>query len=291
MRWDDVQYFLETARHGSVGAAARAMQVNHSTVLRRIASLEATLACRLFERLPTGYVLTAQGRALAQSLDAVPDLFGAAALRVAGVDDELRGLVRITAPESLGPALVLPLVREFRALHPQVTVELHFGNAHARLAQREADIAVRGTDAPPETLVGRKVGVLQVAVYASMAYLQQRERAGIVGEDAWVGPDDALAHLPSAQWLAGHVPDERVAVRVNTLRGLYDAVAAGLGLGWLSCPIAAGMPGLVQVRPPLPAFDTDVWVLTHPDLRKVARISAFATFLTQRLRADERLLH
>jgi DNA-binding transcriptional LysR family regulator len=291
LQWSDLQYFLAVVERGSIGAAAQALQVNHSTVLRRIANLERTLSVRLFDRLPRGYALTAHGHELAASVAGVPEQLDAAQRRVTGADLALSGTIRVTAPDTLGQELLLPLFVEFQAMHPRVRLELTTGSTFLNLTQREADVAVRGSNKPPENLVGRRVGVIQTALYASRAYLKTLKARHTASDYRWVGHDAALAHLQSAKWIAKHVAPDRVVLRVDSLVAMAQAVEAGMGVGWLLCPLGESRTGLKQLQPPVAELDTQVWVLTHPDLKRVARIKALTDFLHERLSADPRLAH
>ena len=289
MEWNDLQYFLAVCERGSVGAAARALGVNHSTVLRRLSSLERTLAVRLFDRLPRGYVLTEQGQALAANVAGVTEQIESAQRRVMGADTALSGIIRVTAPEPLIAPLLLPLLAEFLRLHPQLRLQLVASNSFLNLTQREADVAVRGSNSPPENLIGRRVGRLQTALYGARAYLRTLPAGASNADYRWVGHAPSLAHLASAQWMQRHVAEERVVLRVDSLAALCDAAAAGIGVAWLLCALAQDRKTLRQLQPPPAAFDTQVWVLSHPDLKRVARIKALTDFLHERLSADARL--
>lgn len=291
MAWSDLQVFLAVCEQGSIGAAAKALHVNHSTVLRRIAGLERGLAVRLFDRLPRGYTLTAHGHELAAAVAGVPEQLDAAQRRVTGADLALAGTIRLTAPDTLVQALLLPLLVEFRRRHPRVQLEVVANNGFLNLTQREADVAVRGSNRPPENLVGRRAGRVRTAMYASREYLQSLGPDATPADYAWVGHDAALSHLMSAQWVNRHVDAARVALRVNSLVALADAVAAGAGVGWLLCPLGDARDGLQRLGPPPPELDTQIWVLTHPDLKRVARIRALTDFLYERLSQDPRLAH
>lgn len=291
MQWDDAQYFLAVVERGSIGAAAQWLRVNHSTVLRRVASLERTLAVRLFDRKPSGYALTRQGQELAAAMAGVAEQLESAQRRVTGADLQLDGVIRLTAPDTLVKGLLLPPLAEFRALHPQVRLELVVNNSFLNLTQREADVAVRGSNRPPENLVGRRVGNIRTALYASRAYLRTLGRRASIADYRWVGLDESLAHLEAARWMRQHVAPERVTMRVDSLVALVEAVAAGFGAGWLLCPLADARRELVRLQEPLAAMDTQIWVLTHRDLRRTARIHALTGFLYERLKADPRLWH
>lgn len=291
LEWTDLQFFVAVCERGSVGAAAQALRVNHSTVLRRIANLERALSVRLFDRLPRGYALTEHGHALEANVAGVQEQLDAAQRRLTGVDLELGGTIRVTAPDTLIQAFLLPLLAEFQAAHPAVRLELVANNTFLNLTQREADVAVRGSNRPPENLVGRRAGVIQTALYGSRDYLASLGRKHTVADYRWVGHDPSLLHLESAKWMAKHVAPERVCIRVDSLVAMTQAVAAGFGVGWLLCPLGDARAELERIDPPRPELDTQVWVLTHPDLKRVARIKALTDFLYERLSGDKRLDH
>jgi len=291
LSWDDLQHFLAVCRAGSISGAAALLGVNHSTVLRRIASLEQTLGARLFDRLPGGYVLTASGEALAQQTTGLAEQIETAQRRLMGLDEEIKGVIRLTAPDTLVHALLMPLLQRFRALHPGVQIQVVANNSFLSLSRREADVALRGTNRPPENLIGRRVGDIQTALYASETYLQTLGEGAGFDDYRWVAPDESLAHLEQLKWLHQRVPDERIALRADSLVAMADAVTHGLGVGMLLCPLAGQRHGLVQLAPPEPALDTQIWLLSHPDLRQVARIRAFTQCLFEALSADPRLLH
>jgi DNA-binding transcriptional LysR family regulator len=291
LAWSDLQVFLAVCGRGSIGGAAQALQVNHSTVLRRIAALEQALSVRLFDRLPRGYVLTAHGQELAAAVAGLPEQVDAAQRRLTGADLALSGTIRLTAPDALIHALLWPLLAQFQRQHPLVRLEIVAGNSFLNLTQREADVAVRGVNRPPENLVGRRVGSLQTALYASRDYMESLGRNATESDWRWVGHDAALAQLDSAKWMRRHVPDDRVVLRVDSLVAMADAVASGFGVGWVLCPLAEARAGLERLQAPPPELDTQVWVLTHPDLRRVARVRALTDFLFEGLSNDGRLAH
>jgi len=286
LSWGDLQFFLAVRERGSVGAAARWLGVNHSTVLRHLGSLEESLGQRLFDRLPSGYVLTTEGQDLAEGLAGIGEQIDGAQRRLGAGDPVVRGVVRVTAPDTVAHGLLMPHLARFRKQHPAVELQLVINNATLSLTRREADVALRGTHSPPENLVGRRVGTVRTALYASRAFLEAAGSAATAAEHAWIGPDESLAHLASAKWLRRHVPAERVVMRVDSLVGLADAVSAGLGVGLLLCALADSREELVRLDGPFPEMDSPLWILTHPDLRDVRRIRAFMDCMADCLRND-----
>jgi len=291
LSWDDLQHFLAVCRQTTIGGAARMLGVNHSTVLRRIASLESALGQRLFDRLPSGYALTEHGNALAANLAGVAEQIETAERRVAGGDLAIQGVIRLTSTDTIVHSLLMPYIAEFRERHPAVEIQIVVNNSFLSLTQREADVAVRGSNRPPENLVGRRVGAIETALYASRGYVKSLGKKPTHDDYRWVAPDESLAHLESAKWIRQHVRREQVVMRVDNLVGLVDAVEAGVGVGLLLCPLADRRKALVRLEAPLRLMDTQIWVLTHPDLKQVARIRALTDFLFERLSADTQLRH
>jgi DNA-binding transcriptional LysR family regulator len=289
--WDDLQVFLNVVEHGTIAGAARTLSVNHSTVLRRVGHLEDTLKARLFDRLPGGYALTSTGHDLAEHLSGVSEQIDSAHRQLMGLDVEIKGVIRFTSTDTLIHGMLMPLMARFRELYPQVQIQVVMDNSLLSLTRREADVAVRGSNKPPPNLVGRQVGVIQTALYASKAYLKTLGRKRTLADYEWVAPDESLSHIDQAKWINQNVDSSRIAVRVDSLVGMVEAVQHGMGVGWLLCPLAKARPDLVRLEPVEPSFDTRIWILAHPDLRKVARIRAFTQFLFDALSQDERLLH
>ena len=291
MNWDDLRHFLAIRDRGSISGAAARLGVNHSTVLRRIASLEQTLGVRLFERLPSGYAPTAAGHELAERLAGVSEQIEAAERRSAGGDLEIKGVLRLTTTDTLVHGLLMPALTRFCERHPRVQLQVAINNTFMNLTQREADVAVRGSNRPPENLIGRRVGNIRTAPYASRAYLKSLRRDASADDWRWVALDESLAHLEQAKWLRTNVAVERIAMRLDSLVAMVDAVVAGAGVGMLLTPLADARDGLVRLAEPLPQLDTQLWVLTHPDLRDVARVRALTDHLFDTLNADVRLDH
>lgn len=290
--WDDLRVFLAVSRGGSLAAAARALQINHSTVLRRLNKLEEDLGTRLFTRDLSGYAMTAAGELLADQLDGVGDQIDAAQRQLAGRDADLSGALRVTTTDTIAYGLLMPLLADFRTLHPRIELQVAIHNTFLNLTRREADIAIRPASAPPEHLVGRRAGRLQTAPYASRDYLARMDAPASVDWAGhwWVLPDDSLTHLAQARWALAHVPADRCAVRADSLVAMAHAVRQGIGAGMLLCMLGDADPSLVRLADPHPTLDTPLWLLTHPDLRHSARVRAFNDFVIDALRESPYVL-
>ena len=277
--WDDLRFVLAAARHGSLSAAARALGVNHATVSRRIAAAEDALGAVLFDRLPSGYVPTEAGRkaaAIAETMEvAAMDLERAIAAR----DTRLEGPLTITAAQLLVERVLAPILAEFRTAYPGIEPIVRATNEELSLARREADVALRVSNRPVETLHGTKIVTQLAGVYGSRQY---------VGA---LRTDDPLDLMRFVHWpdvieeVSAHWPRVRTSLSFDDMVAALGAVRAGLGVTRMPCFLGETDPDLVRVPgiPLVPYYD--IWLVTHPDLRRVRRIQVFMSFAAKRLRA------
>jgi DNA-binding transcriptional LysR family regulator len=276
--WDDLRYVLAVADTGSLAGAARTLGVNHTTVLRRVSAFEQRLGLRLFERLPTGYVLTAGGEELIAAARQIEDTVTRLERTLAGQDLRLSGTIRLTTTDTLMGSILPEILAEFRKAHPGIQIEVAVSNLMLNLSKRDADVAIRPVADPPETLVGRRVARVAFAIYGSRDYVAKRKKLGDLRTQHWVVPDDSLAATSVARWMRAELPSSDIALRADSFVAMRQAVQAGLGLAALPCYLGDTSPDLVCVHPPIKAMDTALWVLTHEDLRHTARIRAFTEF-------------
>lgn len=285
----DVQHLLAVADAGSLAAGARALGVNHTTVLRRIVAFEERLGVRLFDRHPTGYVMTPAGEELARAARAMADALGDVERRLAGRDAGLTGTVRVTTTDTLAFELVPRALAKFQSAHPEIELELATATQAANLSKRDADIAVRVGAKPPAHLVGRRVARVAYAIYAAPSYDAKHARSELSRYD-WLLPDDSLSGTTVARWADKTLKGARVRLRADTFTALANASAQGIGLVALPCFFADAVPGLRRVHPVVEELASDLWVLTHEDVRSAARIRALVDHLVAELsRARPRL--
>jgi DNA-binding transcriptional LysR family regulator len=287
--WNDLRSFLAIAREGSLLGAARTLGVNHSTVFRRLNALEADLGVRLFDRSARGYGLTVAGEHMLASAERVEDEILALERRLLGGDVRLSGTLRVTTTDTLVHGLLLPHLRAFQAAYPAIELELITGNAFFDLSKREADVALRPSRHPGDAMVGRKLAAIAVALYGSRDYLAARGRpadeAGLAGH-ALITGDASLGHLSATRWLADRTPAGATVLRCNSWLSQFAAARAGLGLAALPCFLGDGAVELVRVFPPEPSLAGELWLLTHGDLRRTARVRAFMETLARGLRGE-----
>ncbi|MCW2239712.1 LysR family transcriptional regulator [Azospirillum canadense] len=279
--WQDLRLVLAIGTSGTLAGAARDLGIDHSTAFRRLGALEAKLGVRLFDRARDGYAPTPAGEVMVATAGRMDAEIADLERLLAGQDLRPSGTVRVTTTDTL-IGLLTPVFAAFRHFFPEIVLEVIVTNAFLTLTKRDADVAIRPAATAPETLVGRRMATIATAVY-DVGSVETAVDLDDLGAHAWVGPDDSLAHLGFARWLRARVPPEQVTYRSNTLLGLLAAVRAGLGLAMLPCFLADLDPALRRVGPLMPEMETGLWLLTHPDLRKVARVRTFLDFMAEEL--------
>ncbi|WP_375160823.1 LysR family transcriptional regulator [Bradyrhizobium sp. RDT46] len=288
LEWDDLRLVLAVFREGTLSGAARMLGVTHSTVFRRLGAVEERLGVRLFERFRDGYTPTPAGEAVASAAARLEGEVLTLERKLSGQDLRPSGTVRIATTDTLTPIIVRHLPT-MRAMHPEIRLEITVSNTMANLTRREAEIAVRPTPEPPEILVGRRVADIAHAVYGSRAYLSRCEETDLSLSD-WIGLDDVLAGTVIARWMRENLSAVRITARVDALPALRDAAVAGLGLALLPCYVGDLASDLRRVTPKAPAEPRSaLWLLTHDDLKRTARVRATLDFLASALASERKL--
>lgn len=268
--------------------AAAALGIDHSTVFRRLGALEASLETKLFERRRTGYALTPAGEDMLRIAERFEQDITDFSRKLEGGDIAARGEIRLATADSLLAYLLTPLFARFRQQNPEITLDVVIGNSALNLSRRDADVAIRATDQPPENLVGRRIGTLAWALYgkpdAADGSMDLQETAN------WVLLGDEMANLKVVKWAHAQVPPERRVYKANTVLALAAAVEAGIGIGHLPCFIGDQSRGLVRLGEPESSFSAGLWLLTHPDLRRSPRIRVFLDFMAAELQRLKPLL-
>ncbi len=280
--WNDLKYLLAVARHHSTIAAGKALGLSQSTVHRRLAELERRLGRQLVTRHTTGYRLSEFGEQLLPFAERIDDAVTDLERQVTGAARKVSGVIRVTCPEPIVYRMTQSkLIDRFHARHPKLRVEFVTSDRYLDLTKGEADVAFRSGDTDDE-LVGRKIADSIWAVYASKTYIEQHgkpERVEDLSRHLLVGFDETLSKHRTAVWLRDVAPDAKMAARNNSVLGLVYAVKSGIGLGPLPTALGDAEPDLVRVLGPIPELARSWRLLTHPDLRRTPRISAFFDFI------------
>ena len=287
MEWDDLRYFLAVARSASLSEAGRRLGVSQPTVSRRLAAMEARLGVRLFERGARGHALSAAGGEILETAERVEEEITGIGRRVYGHDGRLSGSLRITCTDVMANRYLVDRLARFAADHPGIELSLNCSLQHLSLTRREADVAVRITNRPPETLVGRRLARVAIGVYAAPAYLKNGDAGDPTGGRDWIGWQDESYNR---MVIAAHFPKAPIRHRADDMLAIAAMARAGLGLVILPCYVADPDPGLARVVPePVDEGAMALWVLSHPDLRRAARVREVTGFIADCVTADRAL--
>jgi DNA-binding transcriptional LysR family regulator len=285
---DDLRLIRAIGAAGSLTGAARRLRVDHSTAFRRLGIIEKRVGARLFERARNGYTPTAAGElAIAATTNILSDLDDLER-RLAGEDLRPSGIVRVTTTDTL-LELIGPILAALRSERPEIMVELVVDNAFFNLTRRDADVAIRPMTSAPDHLVGRRIASVATALYAAPEYLARQPGTGLSAH-TWIGFEESLSHLRSAKWVDANIDRSRVVYRANSVLALQVAARSGMGVAALPCYLADPDSGLRRLRPPLADMEVSLWLLTHPDLRRVARVRTVLDFVARSLARHRALI-
>ena len=282
MDWEDVRIFLAVARVGTVSHAARDLAINPSTVTRRLANLESRLNVRLFDRLSTGYDLTEVGRQLQAEAARLELDIVALERQVSAQDSVLSGTVRVSVPIGMGSRLMGALAR-FMLAYPQIELQLLETDVPVNLGMREADLALRVTNQPPEHLIGRRIGRSRHGLYGTHDYLQRYPYAS--QQRLILDIREGSEGLPS--W-AKALCNPQVVLRSSSREARFHAALAGLGLAVLPETFVDDDSGLVRMEGIDPMPEYDIWLLTHASLRNTSRVHLIQDYIAEYYKQRER---
>jgi len=281
--WDDLRFFLNAVRAGNYTAAAERLDVNRTTVGRRVTALEQALGVSLFELTPLGYRPTPAGRAVLETAQRVEREIAGLIGPITALGERPSGIVRLAVSAELDSEFMAELMG-FRAAYPEVRLDLLGAtDAVASVLQRKADLGLCPILDKPAALTGKRVGRLARAVYAGRDYLERLPPDMPLADHQWVGWGQEMAGTAS-RWLR-HSLGETTAIsaEVNSWTALKEAVACGFGVAPLWCFAADGDKRLQRLRPPEPALALDLWLLVREDVPPDACTSALMQYLAPAL--------
>ncbi len=270
MDWDDARYFLAAFRGGSLSAAAKTLGCSHSTVRRRLQGLEDSLGTPLFVASPDGLVPTDEAREAIPHAESIEGAAMSFARHLSGRSEALTGRVVVTTIDAMVDWLT-PGILAFHRAHPHIELELLTGISPLDLARREADVAVRMTNKPNPALFGRKVSQLQFAPFATKKLA--RKYKGREHEIPWILFSESAGAVLTEKWYRRFSGGRAPVVRVSQGNALMSLMQSGLGGGLI--PTSLATRSMVQLGDAMPELASDVWCLTHYDLRHSTRIREF----------------
>ncbi|MDR3464384.1 MAG: LysR family transcriptional regulator [Xanthobacteraceae bacterium] len=290
LNWDDLRVFVHAARAGNLSQTAKRMRLDHSTVSRRIAQMEAALGVAVFERHRTGLKLNEVGERLLRHAERVESAVIAIREEASTSDaEDLTGTVRLATMEGIASLYLAQRFSGLRRTAPRLTVELVTSPQTVYVHKREADLFVSFFRPPGPGLISERIGKFQLGLYASQGYLDTYGMpAGLreLGSHWFVSYIEDLIQVDSVRWLADIIEEPRVAFHSNSMIAQANAAAGGLGIVLLPSFATAGRPDLIAVLPDVATTTREVWLNVHSDLQFAPRIRAVGSFLRNTFRQD-----
>jgi len=290
MNWDDLKLFLTVARYGTMSSAAKQLNIQHSTISRRIRALEKQLGVSLLVRKKGTYHLTDAGikieRAAARMESEVIGVDGA----LLGQDLHLVGPLRVTTISIMSSTILMPMFNSFCKNYPEIDLHIVASNTTASLAQREADIAIRSTNAPGETLIGKRVVTVKSTIYGSIEYFKQlkqlKENKQNKNGLKWIGAECCDFHRSWTNQTCGTATHQ---FNCDDALITVAALREGLGVSFLPCFMGDADSQLERYCDPDPKFDLGLWVLIHPEQKHNARVLAFRNHIINNIENQRHL--
>ncbi|MFM2354717.1 MAG: hypothetical protein RLZZ528_453 [Pseudomonadota bacterium] len=286
--WDEIRTAYHVARLGTVSGAADVLGVHHATVIRHIDALEGRLGTRLFQRHARGYTPTDAGRALLEVAQATELTFAQLANRITGASEEMSGELIVTSIPGITP-IIMPTLARLQAAHPALVLHHVTDFRVLRLELGEAHIAIRAGQRPqdPDNVV-QHLMPLQVGLYASRGYA---EKHGLPASEQdlsghrFIGPDENAPRTPFDRWLATRTETRQIVFRSNDFGSTFEAIRAGIGLGFMLRLLAERDSDLVEALPLSEDWGSGLWLVTHVDLHRTPKVQAAVAALKHDLRA------
>jgi DNA-binding transcriptional LysR family regulator len=288
----DLSLVLALARARTLAGAAEFLDVDVSTIFRRLNELERRLRVRLFERSKRGYHLTAAGERATAAAERIETELHALDREITGRDQQLTGALRVTASETLSHSALPRLFATFRESHPGIELILNIDNRVLDLGRREADVALRTRRPSQGDLFGRRLAGIAWAFYGGASTRRSLKREGSrldFSRHDVIGWDHTEARIVASAWIEAQVPASQLVYRSNSLVNQLMAVRAGVGIALLPCYLADPVPEVRRLTAALPELEGELWIVTHKDLKETARVRAFLTIVGDGIAAQRTL--
>ncbi len=286
MQWDDMRFFLAVARARTLSAAAKSLLVDPTTVGRRIDRLAGELKTTLFEVGPAGHMLTASGIELQKHAEEVERSIIAAASSITGEQSSFAGTVRLSLSEGFATWVVAKYLNSFKALHPQIKLEIVTTNGFLNPSRREADLAVMLARPIKGPLIAHKLTDYTLGLYASREYLEKfptPETIHDLRQLDLIGYISDFIYAEELRYLTEISDDLTPTISSSSINVQRELTRAGLGVSVLPNFIGSIDEQMIPIIQSI-QIRRSFWIVVHRDLAKVARVRAVIEWLNQLVR-------
>lgn len=293
MNWDNLRIFLTVARVHSALEAANHLEIDHSTITRRLHRLEKELGARLFDRNPEGHQLTQAGHRLLQRVEQIENTLAAVDSEIGSDSQMLNGQVRLGATEGFGGFFLAPHLSDFCDRHPAITVELLAVPRFVNLSKREADLAITIERPQSNSYVMCKLSDYRLQIYATRDYLDSHPTISTLSDlvdHRFIGYVDELSFSAELRYLDKLAPGVAVPLRSTSVIAQFCAVRRGLGLAVLPCFLGNTAPDLIPVLPGTAEVVRSFWLVAPSERREIARVHALWDFVRETVDVNRKFL-
>ena len=289
MRWDDLRVLLVLMRTGSLKRGAAELDVNISTMSRRLDALEEATGLHLFDRGASGTHATAAAEQLLPYAERMERAAIDLSQGIDALEAEPTGDVTLTAPPGIVDHFLAPALIDLHKTFPHIRLRLDASIGYADLTRREADIALRLLRPRAGDLISTRLATQDYVIIAAASYARTLGRLRDPNTARWTTWGDDLARLPDRQWITRNVAPENIALITSSMTAQIEAIRAGFCIGLAPRPYA-DLPRLTELRctPDLRRSiatlpEGSLWLVGHRALREVPRIAAVWDWLKSKI--------
>lgn len=281
MEWSDVRIFLAIARTGTLGAAARALNLSHPTIGRRLRALEESMGQVLFQRTADGFVLTAEGTGILPLAEQMEESALTMERRLTGEQQKLEGTLKVSSADWFGAYVLPPVLADYSRDYPLVEIEVLTGTRLFNLAQREADVAFRIVPFNGPDIVQRRLTRMRYGVYVAATSADPVEGDG--AGQRLIAMDTSTGSFPDIDWLKQRFPNANVVLQSNNRNVQAQMCGQGVGIAVLPRPVGDQLSSIRRLELSDEPPQREIWMGYHRDLRRLHRLRAFVDLAVQHL--------
>ncbi|NIG12965.1 LysR family transcriptional regulator [Pantoea sp. Al-1710] len=280
--WDDMKIILAVSEYGNLSRASAFLDINHSTLFRRLGALEDLLGLTLFLRTRTQYFPTAAGQEL---ITLAAKMKEEMKCTLSNITEEVRGFIgeiRITTNDALLQDYLNPLIASFSLQNPKISFFVSVGNEEVSLETGGTDIAFRATNNVPHHLSGRQVGIAKWAIFGHRDEWEGSTfTVDQLKNNRWLGFTPSLSRLRAHKWVESNVASDKIVFRGDSVLSIANAIHNRMGIGLLPLMHSRHYDDLVRLSPVFSDIQEELWFLAHPEVRKSAKVREFINHCAQ----------
>lgn len=284
--WDDLRVFLEVAKTLNLSKAAEKLEVDQTTVYRRINRFEKKLGKKLFKRAANTYILTSWGEGLMRKSSHLQDEMSKIDKFLEEELTELFGTINITTTDVIANVVLPPLLAKFHKLYPQLQLDITVCEDFFDMYRREADLAIRSSDSVEPHVYAVKVGKGAWAFYGTKDYLKGKpvfNSPDFFTKNSFVAGSEKIEHIKSNKWLRSKIREENISLKASSMESIYSAVKAGIGIGLLPCVYKDMDSSLIEIGESFYNFGSPIWLITQKELIDTEKMKICINFFREEL--------